>query len=72
MELLPVDLATVRVPEQRQGDPDQRERAAADERPPGPEGLTDPADERRPERRATHEDHQVERRHPATHDRLGG
>ena len=44
---------------------EDRQAAAADQRPAGAELLTDPADERRAERRAAHEHHQVERHHPS-------
>ena len=44
---------------------DDRERTAADQRPPGAPLLGHPAEHRRAERRAAHEDAHVQRHHPA-------
>ena len=49
----------------REQDAEDGQATSADQGPAGAELLTDPADERRTERGAAHEDHQVERHHPA-------
>lgn len=58
----------------RDGDREPREgqQAATEQRPPRAEHLTHPTDDGRAQWRATHEDHQIERRDPATHLREHG
>jgi len=50
--------------------PDHGHRAASDQRPSRPHDLAEPAEDRRADRRATHQDHDVERHHAPAQPRI--
>jgi membrane-associated phospholipid phosphatase len=66
------EAAALQVRRDRNHKPREGQQPATEQRPSRAEHLAHPPDDGRARRRATHEDHQVERRHPATHLRKNG